>query len=101
MKNNPRIRNCAMTKFPRSFALVLGAIGILSTWSASAQTPPKTEELIKLNAFEVSSRKVGPYQVSDTTSGGRIRTDIFESTQGISVVTKELIQDHCCPVINN
>ena len=93
MKNNPSIRNCAMTKFPRSFAIVLGAIGILSTWSASAQTPPKTEELIKLNAFEVSSRKVGPYQVSDTTSGGRIRTDIFESTQGISVVTKELIQD--------
>jgi len=60
---------------------------------APLKNPVPSEELIKLNAFEVSSRKVGPYQVSDTTSGGRIRTYIFESTQGISVVTKELIQD--------
>lgn len=69
-------------------ALVVGSAG-----SARAAQAPKAEEAVQLSAFEVSSKKVGPYQVSDTTSGGRIRTDIFESTQGISVITRELIQD--------
>lgn len=73
-------------------ACVALALCTVATGSA-ADAAGKADDAVKLGAFEVSSKRVGPYQVSDSTSGGRIRTDIFESTQGISVITRELIQD--------
>lgn len=80
---------------PTRWAGLLLAIPLLgAVLTAEAATPAaKADEAVKLSAFEVSSNRVGPYQVSDSTSGGRLRTDIFESTQGISVITRELIQD--------
>jgi len=72
-------------------ALLAFALSFTSPYAVAQSS--KVEAPVQLSAFEVSSKKVGPYQVADTTSGGRIRTDIFESTQGISVITRELIED--------
>ncbi|MEI6464800.1 MAG: hypothetical protein WCQ89_08760 [Verrucomicrobiota bacterium] len=85
--------SCPATS-PTRWAGLLLAIPLLgAVLTAEAATPAaKADEAVKLSAFEVSSNRVGPYQVSDSTSGGRLRTDIFESTQGISVITRELFR---------
>ena len=52
-----------------------------------------SDERIILTPFEVSADKVGQYQASEATSGGRVRADLFSETQSISVITNALIQD--------
>lgn len=79
-----------------SFSLRTGVALLAALLAGSVQAATATakeEAAVQLGAFEVSSKSVGPYQVSEVTSGGRIRTDIFDSTQGISVITRELMQD--------
>lgn len=41
----------------------------------------------------MTSNRVGLYLDADSTNGGRIRTDLFDPTQRISVITCELMQD--------
>jgi iron complex outermembrane receptor protein len=72
------------------------------TLSAAAQTTPPTatpasakEEVIQLSPFLVSSSdtNVGRYTSLESTSAGRVRLNIMDSSQSVSVITSELIQD--------
>ena len=61
-----------------------------------AATPPATpsnSEVVVLSPFVVSSSDAGRYQATEATSGARVRISLFDSTQSISVVTRDLIED--------
>ncbi len=81
-------------------ALVAAAVG-LPALSALAQTTPApaapasaaAEQPIVLNVFEVSAANVGPYQAQEAVGGGRIAQSLFDSSDNISVVTREFIED--------
>lgn len=77
---------------PRTlFAVVAGWLAASTT--AIAQNPATTGEVVKLSAFEVSGQAPNRYQAADATSGGRLRTAIFDSPQTINVVTDSLLRD--------
>jgi iron complex outermembrane receptor protein len=79
-------------KSPRTlFAAVAGWLA--ASTAVDAQTPAPAGEVVKLSAFEVSSAAPNRYQASDVTSGGRLRTAIFDSPQAISVVPEALLKD--------
>jgi iron complex outermembrane receptor protein len=59
--------------------------------NTSATTEEK--ETVMLSPFEVSTRQTGRYQSTEATSGGRVRTDVFEAPQSVSIITRELIDD--------
>jgi len=65
--------------------------------SAHAQQSPaqiNEEEIVRLSPFAVEENaNIGRYQVVETTSGSRIRMDLMDSTQSISVLTNEFITD--------
>lgn len=46
-----------------------------------------------LNPFSVTGAAVGPYQAAETTSGSRVRLELFEATKSIGVVTAQLMDD--------
>ena len=79
-------------KSPRTFLAALAGWLAAST-AVDAQTPPPAGEVVKLSAFEVSGQVPNRYQASDATSGGRLRTAIFDSPQAISVVPEALMKD--------
>ena len=79
-------------KSPRTlFAAVAGWLA--ASTAVDAQTPAPAGEVVKLSAFEVSSSAPNRYQASEATSGGRLRTAIFDSPQAISVVPEALLKD--------
>jgi iron complex outermembrane receptor protein len=79
-------------KSPRTlFAAVAGWLA--ASTAVEAQSPAPAGEVVKLSAFEVSSAAPNRYQASDVTSGGRLRTAIFDSPQAISVVPEALLKD--------
>ena len=61
--------------------------------SSSGNAPPQREEIVVLNAFQVSGVQPSRYQASEATSGGRLATDLATSPQTITVVTNELLKD--------
>jgi iron complex outermembrane receptor protein len=72
------------------------------TLPLAAQTAPTPasvtsdkEEVIQLSPFLVSSSdtNVGRYTSLESTSAGRVRLNIMDSSQSVSVITSELIQD--------
>jgi iron complex outermembrane recepter protein len=64
-----------------------------STPSPASPTPPATDTTVTLSPFEVnSSRDVG-YQANDTLAGSRLRTNLTEVANAISVFTPEFIND--------
>lgn len=73
---------------------------ILATWitataSLEAQTAsaPAKEETVVLSPFSVSATSTGRYTATEATSGSRVRISLMDSTQSVSVVTRELIED--------
>lgn len=56
-------------------------------------SPAAAEETIALSPFLVSSQPTGRYQASEATSGTRVRVSLLDSTQSVSVVTRDLIDD--------
>ena len=79
-------------KSPRTF-LAAFAGWLAASTAVSAQSPAPSGEVIKLSAFEVSGQAPNRYQASEATSGGRLRTSIFDSPQAISVVPEALMKD--------
>jgi len=63
--------------------------------SYAQQAPSQNdEEIVRLSPFAVNeSASMGRYQAVEATSGSRIRMDLMDSTQSISVVTNEFMQD--------
>jgi len=55
---------------------------------------PEEEEIVRLSPFAVEERAdIGRYQAEQVSSGSRIRRDLMDSTQSISVLTNEFIND--------
>jgi len=64
--------------------------------SAYAQQSPAQidEDIIRLSPFTVQeSADMGRYQAAHASSGSRIRMDLMDSTQSISVLTNEFLND--------
>ena len=76
---------------PRTLLTALVA-WLAASPAVDAQTPA-AGDVVKLSAFEVSGQAPNRYQASEATSGGRLRTAIFDSPQTINVVTDTLLKD--------
>jgi iron complex outermembrane recepter protein len=63
--------------------------------AASASAHAKSSDIVTLSPFEVSdsATRIGRYTSLESTSAGRVRTDIMDSSQSISVITEEMIED--------
>jgi outer membrane receptor protein involved in Fe transport len=79
-------------KSPRTF-LAAFAGWLAASTAVEAQSPAPAGDVVKLSAFEVSGQAPNRYQASEATSGGRLRTAIFDSPQTINVVTDALLKD--------
>lgn len=77
---------------------------VASAWPLAAQTAApanaqsgskETNEVVQLSPFVVSSADstVGRYTSLESTSAGRVRLNLMDSSQNVSVITSELIQD--------
>lgn len=78
----------------------LAALALLAcAWPLAAQTAPadapKKDDVVVLSPFQVSAADstVGRYSSLESTSAGRVRTPIMDSSASVSVITSELIQD--------
>jgi len=74
-----------------SFAFILALVP-----SAYAQNTPdlSDEEIVRLSPFMVAEdSNLGRYQAAQITSGSRVRMDLMDSTQNISVLTNEFMSD--------
>ena len=83
------------TKYPmKSPRTLLAAVAgwLAASTAVDAQTPA-AGDVVKLSAFEVSGQAPNRYQAAEATSGGRLRTSIFDSPQAISVVPEALMKD--------
>lgn len=61
-----------------------------------AQTPAsalRTEEIVVLSPFEVSTSQPSRYQADESASGGRIRASVMDTPATVTVLTNEFIQD--------
>ena len=63
------------------------------TKAPDVETPPSKDDIIELSPFSVSAEAMGRYQSSEITSGSRVRISLMDSTQSVSVVTHDLIED--------
>jgi iron complex outermembrane receptor protein len=68
-------------------------LAALATTAIGFAQSPAPAEVVKLSVFEVSAAAPNRYQAAEVTSGGRIRTAIFDSPQTINVVTDALLKD--------
>jgi len=85
----PMKRSYPTRFFAGLFASILSPI-------INAQSLPEQsdEEVVRLSPFTVQeSADMGRYQAVEASSGTRIRMDLMDSTQSISVVTNEFMQD--------
>lgn len=74
------------------------ALGAATTGFGQSAPPapdlPTDGETIELSPFSVNSQQQnGRYEVSAATSGGRVRVNLLDSVQSVSVITPELIED--------
>lgn len=83
------------TKYPMKSprTLIAAVAGWLAASTAVDAQTPAAGDVVKLSAFEVSEQAPNRYQAADATSGGRLRTSIFDSPQTINVVTDALLKD--------
>jgi len=76
---------------PIALSLCTLALGSLHAQQSSDQSD---DEVVRLSPFSVQeSADMGRYQAVESTSGARVRMDLMDSTQSISVITNEFMQD--------
>jgi len=99
-KNTPNLPK--KMKHPYLLAITFGLCSFNSTASLFAHPSPYTtdqipsddeEELVVLSAFNVSSQSVDRYRAADAVSAVRIRTQLIETPNSISVLTRDFIED--------
>ncbi|HKB91051.1 MAG TPA: TonB-dependent receptor, partial [Opitutaceae bacterium] len=56
-------------------------------------TASSSDEIVTLSPFTVQGAQPGRYVSTESASGGRVRADIMDATQSISVITHDLIED--------
>jgi iron complex outermembrane receptor protein len=71
--------------------LLAGLAVPASAADSDAATAP--DETMKLSPFAVQSDSVGRYSATEASSGGRIAVNLFDSSQNISVVTRDVFDD--------
>jgi len=86
---NPK-KPMTSTSLPARFTAALLTLITTNLLNAQSGAPA---EVVKLSAFEVSGATPNRYQAAEVSSGGRIRTAIFDSPQTINVVTDALLKD--------
>lgn len=83
--------------FAGMFALLFAAgacVGPLFAQVApAAASTAANEEPVVLSPFRVSATQTGRYQSTEATSGNRVRVNVFDAPQSISVITRDLIDD--------
>jgi iron complex outermembrane receptor protein len=79
------------------FRLALWALGALLALPAGAQSAAPSgaakEDAIVLSPFEVSTSKDIGYQANDTLAGSRLRTNLTDVANAVSVFTPEFMHD--------
>lgn len=84
-----------ITKHLTALAL-LASVGSLSAQTSPTASPaaPEDDEVVKLSPFMVSaSGDIGRYTSLESTSAGRVRINIMDSSQNVSVITSEMLTD--------
>ncbi len=84
--------------YPSSLTRAVLIAALVLPLTVSAQTPtapaaPAVGEVVMLSPFTVSSAATARYQATEATSGTRVRLSLFDATQSVSVVTRDLIED--------
>lgn len=66
-----------------------------TTAPAAAAPKPAKEEVLQLSPFLINSAdsNTGRYTSLESTSAGRVRLNIMDSSQNVSVITSEMLQD--------
>jgi iron complex outermembrane receptor protein len=77
-----------------ALACIAGPASLLAQ-SASTQPPAASDEVVSLSPFLVSGtgESVGRYTSLESTSAGRVRLAIMDSSQNVSVITSEMLTD--------
>ncbi|MSU50242.1 MAG: TonB-dependent receptor [Opitutus sp.] len=78
--------------FRVGLVLTVGSLGLAVAVLAAAVDPAKDEK-VRLSPFMVTGESVGSYQAAESTSGSRIRMNLFEATSSINVATAQLLAD--------
>lgn len=84
-----------VTKYLTALAF-LATVGSLAAQTAPAASKNAEEEVVRLSPFLVSASggsSVGRYTSLESTSAGRVRVDIMDSSQNVSVITSEMLTD--------
>jgi iron complex outermembrane receptor protein len=79
-----------------TLALVATAGSLSAQTPAAAPVDPTTDdEIVQLSPFLVSgnAQSVGRYTSLESTSAGRVRVNIMDSSQNVSVITSEMLTD--------
>src|SRR5688572_3287567 len=73
----------------------LATVGSLAAQQAAPAVSPATDdEVVRLSPFLVSGdAAVGRYTSLEATSAGRVRVNIMDSSQNVSVITSEMLSD--------
>jgi len=67
---------------------------VTSTYAQQTPAQSDSEEIVRLSPFSVNeSANVGRYQAVEASSGSRIRMNLMDSTQSVSVLTNEFLGD--------
>lgn len=86
--------NTPASASPTRFRLVLTLLILLPGIGRASDASPQSEVLV-LSAFEVSAKNTANsrYGVGESTSGGRVRTDILDTPASIDVIPAQLLRD--------
>jgi len=81
-------------------AALLVALVVPATLVAQTQNQPQPAageaagaDVVQLSPFTVSAETVGRYATTEATSGSRVAVPLMDSTQHVSVVTRDLMND--------
>ena len=84
-------------KSPHASPVVLFLLAVAGSCAAEPAKPHvalKPDDVISMSPFEVSdSANIGRDTTLESTSAGRVRADIMDSSQSVSVITEEMIED--------
>lgn len=75
--------------------MLASALPLAAQTPAAAPADTKKDEVIELSPFLVSSSEssFGRYSSLESTSAGRVRLNIMDASQSVSVITSEMLQD--------
>ncbi|MGH7943748.1 MAG: TonB-dependent siderophore receptor [Opitutaceae bacterium] len=80
---------------PLALILLAVARSLAAQTTTPATSNPKERDVVTLSPFFVhdSATRIGRYTSLESTSAGRVRADVIDSSQSISVITEEMIED--------